>query len=657
MTPNIPDKNIQQIKKIYPFSYLTHKELITLTRHAKAVSYAKDEVIIEANTSEQNNNLFLLLNGKISVTREQKLIGHIVAPAYFGERAVFFDQPRKATIVASNEVQCILIPNKDILYFLKVNLSFGYAFAELLRYKQKIFNNHGKFINLLLMKKNKGVFKLEDIIAAYKKIFPILHVGSQGPEIDFNALSYVLSHLPNNITAQQRLVLTESLPSNYPSIKNEKHNFIEFAQGKIFAILRDDTTDYIDILTKYCVYFIETRKIYERMLPYPDIAILLVQEYHGKINKTDHNRLLKKLPFSKQEKSHLARIFTKNYLRQLYEIFLQNGSIKISVLTADVRYSKTPGELWVEQITSLFNTYFEKDILNQDIDIHIISSNTHSVTNCLSSWVHQNGLSQVKTEQFEKLSDVNDRLYAGIRNLLRKNPSLITEKNFNDQQHGIYHPMQHCFTGINVSVIDVDKLTASIDSHLTIKKHEKKRLIFNIDHTYGKQAEHIIANMVLLFNKKIKSISVFSKAGAMLGCRGDILIPDYFIIQENDSSLLIENNDFSQTDLRSTGYSGAIYLGPLLTVLGTLIQSHEMLMFYLNFWHIIGIEMEGGYFMQAINRAKVCGLLDQNLSLRFAYYISDLPLHAEENLTAKLSAEEGIPAVYAITRAVLNKIL
>lgn len=87
------------------------------------------------------------------------------------------------------------------------------------------------------------------------------------------------------------------------------------------------------------------------------------------------------------------------------------------------------------------------------------------------------------------------------------------------------------------------------------------------------------------------------------------------------------------------------------------MQSREMLHYYRHFWNAIGMEMEGSFYLREILRARSLGLLPDDVQLRFAYYTSDTPLEPNASLASTLTAEEGVPAVYAITRAVLRRIL
>ena len=65
----------------------------------------------------------------------------------------------------------------------------------------------------------------------------------------------------------------------------------------------------------------------------------------------------------------------------------------------------------------------------------------------------------------------------------------------------------------------------------------------------------------------------------------------------------------------------------------------------------------GSYYLRELLQARITGMIDPEVKLRFAYYISDTPLESDSSLATKLSAQDGVPAVYAVTRAILCRIL
>ena len=82
-----------------------------------------------------------------------------------------------------------------------------------------------------------------------------------------------------------------------------------------------------------------------------------------------------------------------------------------------------------------------------------------------------------------------------------------------------------------------------------------------------------------------------------------------------------------------------------------------MLHFYNRIWKCVGIEMEGSFFARRLISAIETGIVRPDVRSRFAYYVSDVPLNPEENLSESLAPWEGVPPLYAITRAVLQTIL
>jgi hypothetical protein len=94
----------------------------------------------------------------------------------------------------------------------------------------------------------------------------------------------------------------------------------------------------------------------------------------------------------------------------------------------------------------------------------------------------------------------------------------------------------------------------------------------------------------------------------------------------------------------------------MLTVDGTLLQNRRMLYFYKHIWGCVGIEMEGAYYYRQVLESMRLGVLPEDLALRFYYYVSDLPLDHAANLSSRMSAQEGIPPLYAITREILSEV-
>ena len=120
----------------------------------------------------------------------------------------------------------------------------------------------------------------------------------------------------------------------------------------------------------------------------------------------------------------------------------------------------------------------------------------------------------------------------------------------------------------------------------------------NIDYAYGQQAELIMRNLILLFGSRIRSISVFGKSGAVVGQRGDLLLPGRLLMQLDDQLYSVPHRNLSSADFLAVGCDLPVHQGTLLTVLGTVMQSREMLHYYRYFWDVIGMEMEGSFYLR-----------------------------------------------------------
>ena len=67
--------------------------------------------------------------------------------------------------------------------------------------------------------------------------------------------------------------------------------------------------------------------------------------------------------------------------------------------------------------------------------------------------------------------------------------------------------------------------------------------------------------------------------------------------------------------------------------------------------------MEGSFFARELISAGETGVVDPaQVSSRFAYYTSDVPLDPDSNLSEALQPWEGVPPLYAVTRAILTQI-
>ena len=180
-----------------------------------------------------------------------------------------------------------------------------------------------------------------------------------------------------------------------------------------------------------------------------------------------------------------------------------------------------------------------------------------------------------------------------------------------------------------------------------------------MDYAFGTQAFEVMDSLLEPFSEKgslsplhVHSISVMGKAGILPGKKGDITLPTSHVFDGTAENYIFQN-DLSKEYFKE---SGNVYVGPVITVLGTSLQNRDMLQRFLSEWNTVGLEMEGGYYQRAINVAVIKGHISSDVKVRYAYYASDNPLESGQTLATGPMGEAGIKPTYMISKVILERI-
>lgn len=111
-------------RKFPLFADLDDRELSAIAAVAKTRRYAKDDVIFHAD--ESGDVFCLIREGQVKVTmispEGKEIILSLLAPGdFFGEMALLDDEPRSATVVATEPLELITIWRSDFLQILSEN--------------------------------------------------------------------------------------------------------------------------------------------------------------------------------------------------------------------------------------------------------------------------------------------------------------------------------------------------------------------------------------------------------------------------------------------------------------------------------------------------------------------------------------------------------
>jgi len=113
-------------RKFDLFAELDDRELASVAAVAKVRRYAKDDVIFHA---DESGDIFCLIKeGQVKVTmispEGKEIILSLLGPGgFFGEMALLDNEPRSATIIATEPLEIVTIWRSDFLHILIENFS------------------------------------------------------------------------------------------------------------------------------------------------------------------------------------------------------------------------------------------------------------------------------------------------------------------------------------------------------------------------------------------------------------------------------------------------------------------------------------------------------------------------------------------------------
>lgn len=671
---------LELLDRVFPFQVLARARREALAQRLELRRYRSGDVILRRG--ESSRDVHLLALGHIEAVDDQRTPAEVVSVIepghYVGERAALFDKPRRITLRARDDVVTYALPGKDFLELVADEPVFAQALAQTLKVKQGIFLAYRKLFARLLSLVDRREFLLSELLPAYRELEPALHPKLARAELDLGALAYAVPRLPEGVTATSFYYLTTDLPALYRD-PDEKFEPVRSAArrraawrplpGKLIVLLRDGVSDITDFLTCLCLYAVEARKLRHRLRS-PQ-ALLELERLARDPDPARVDAFLEAAGLAPEERRGLQRIWPHDLPRRLHDILLHHEDVALEVDIQIDNYNSRASETWIGQLRGRVRELV--DLEDPALEVHIVSSNTHSVGNLLSPYLARRKdelLAWGRRERPELCGEATsdrpwgrawarreDLLYALSRDHFRHDAQARARADEETRAAGHYRLTSTAFTGIEVQLFDLRRLDPALcDPRVGARRAERPTIIVNVDYAFGQQAEEILATLLFLFGRRVRSVNVMGKAGGLVGRRGDLLLPTATLLQTNDELYPLPNPDLPAALLRDLAPELRVHEGPVLTVAGTLLQDRVLLMFYRRIWKAVGLEMEGSFFARQLISAIETGVVAPDVRSRFAYYTSDVPLEPEQNLSEALHPSEGVPPLYAITRAMLQRI-
>lgn len=655
---------MKDILDIIPFQFLGAASRRRLLDTLEWTHHPAGRVIVRQGDLT-DNRVFLLASGVVDVIDHRRgpdtKVSEIEAGHYFGERPVLFGTPRVVEIRASTDCQTAHMSGEIFLELLRSEPHMAHALTFILRDKQGVFTDFDRFLAEVALGSSRGHIVIGKLLSIYRSLRPSLHPLVNQQAVDYSALAYVVRRLPSNVASTFVWFATDEIPDRYAAARSlfrdttavaRRRVTWEMMPGKSMILLRDGMSDLLDLVTLLCIYAVEARKLRRRLRDGGVLCALATPKAEDALLEA----------FGPVERRQLEDLWPGAVPETLLEMSLHHEDITVHTYRRTNNYNSAHAETWTQQIARATKELLDHHPweLPADYPVHIISSNTHSVTNCLSPWLGENAEAVMAwgREARPDLTDIEwdepwDCLAALMRPYMHAHPEAVPERMKRD---GTCRIQLHetAFTGIRVQLFDLGALrNTTADPNLP--RPSRPGLIVNIDYAFGQQAEPIIANLVNLFGLRVRSINVLGKAGGLRGTRGDILVANTFVNQSGDV-LVCPPAGVDVERLQARVPERVVHEGRILTVLGTVLQNDSLLHFYDKLWECVGLEMEGSYYCRQALESRELGLIARDTPLRFVYYVSDLPLQHDSNLSAGMTAVEGIPPLYGITREILTAV-
>jgi len=498
---------------------------------------------------------------------------------------------------------------------------------------------------------------------------------------ELKGLEYIMDRLPRGIEQCNRFVMTvkDDLDgTSFQKLRPPKRRRISFrvSNNEMGFVISTGMSEIYDILTHLTFLYIEAKHIHSKTT---DRDGKPIREWLRFENDVDREEELSEADLE-QAIWNLSILLGRTYheTRETYDYFNQakhelksnNGFFQIiyslrNLVEKEIRANdllvvyfrpslidhivhQLYGKKWAAAIK---NKLIELGL--QDRPLHIISANLHSVVNLIYGYGALGG-KQAKTPPGEDL-------YAFIQNISGREDQVKVFAG----KYGLHEQVDESGAQTDWQIIDTSKLNSiALHPGINVAAHaagNQLPVLLIMDYAFGLQAFELMDELLVPWDAngtsrvlEVQSISIMGKAGILPGKKGDIMLATAHVL-EGPAHNYIVDNDLSAKDF-DEGID--IYVGPIVTVLGTSLQNRDILdKFQTTSWKAVGLEMEGGHYQRAISAAIIRGHIPKQVRVRYAYYASDNPLKSGQTLAAGPMGLEGIRPTYMITKAFINRIL
>jgi hypothetical protein len=221
---------------------------------------------------------------------------------------------------------------------------------------------------------------------------------------------------------------------------------------------------------------------------------------------------------------------------------------------------------------------------------------------------------------------------------------------------------------IELSKLDpntIDQRLAPSDSNASLDfLKESNALILNIDYPLGYAAYNLLSKISESVTE-ILGVYSMGKAASLNGIRGDVVLPEVVYDEHSQNTYIFANNITADNIAPWLTFGTVLDNQKAVTVLGTYLQNKNIMdVIYREGY--TDIEMEAGPYLSAVYELsrpqrypinQIVNLNKLNFDLGIMHYVSDTPYTKGKSLGAGGLAYFGMDSTYAISIAILRRII
>ncbi|NLA80353.1 MAG: hypothetical protein GX853_06365 [Chloroflexi bacterium] len=519
-----------------------------------------------------------------------------------------------------------------------------------------------------------------------------LHIHARSSKPDISALIYSLMRLPEEIVDAKKVVLGQSASIfedfGYGNIEKWQHVTARarrrrcFWDGEetlgCFIASRSDIDDVIPVLTALQM---EWNKLHLLIQSLPVDFLKLALPSNHEVFK----QLCSHLDIGEDDLARLFAIWGDRFTEMLAKIHQRPFDFKVRLLSGSLNDYRKATVIWWDNIQEKV-----PEIINRPI--YFVSSNTHSLTNLLSGFAlskkdeilrfihdHEPALSHEWEEINSQGSSANAEnfFYYAMRKLMETDQGghYFEELRQLELSQGIHRVSSDHSFDVEANIIQLKDLDPKwIDPRLAPEHpgfemsweflKQSDALILNIDYPLGASAYNLLTKIAENVDK-ILGVYIMGKAASLNAVRGDVIIPNVVYDEHSKNSYLF-SNCFKGTDVsHHLNFGTVLDSQKAVTVLGTYLQNATVMDVVYREGYT-DIEMEAGPYLSAVYEMfrparhplnEIVNLYDLPFDLGFLHYVSDTPFSKGQNLGAGSLSYFGMDSTYAVSLAILKRIM